>query len=161
MTNRPTSPRNPHLGRVNLPGIFSQLDQALGFIDPSSMATCAWVPRVDIRETPEAFLIQADLPGVDPDAIEIHMDKGVLTIKGERSVAQPDVSEGVFGMRLERQCGTFHRRFGLPDSANAENIQASSKNGVLEVSIPKQPETKPRRIHVRAPESQDKGESTE
>ena len=114
--------------------------------DQSNVVTSEWQPRVDIREERERFVIQADVPGVEPKDIEIHMEKGVLTLKGERR-AEPK-SETTQFTRIERAHGTFHRRFALPDSANAEGITASGKNGVLEIVIPKRPETTPRRISV-------------
>lgn len=115
--------------------------------DPSSVATSQWTPRVDIAEQEDQFLIQADIPGVDPKDIEIHMDKGILTIKGERTHENREEGRGL--VRTERFSGSFHRRFSLPDSADAEGIKASGRNGVLEIAIPKKPETKPRRIEVQ------------
>jgi HSP20 family protein len=114
--------------------------------DQSNVVTSEWQPRVDVREERERFVIQADVPGVEPKDIEIHMEKGVLTIKGERK-AEPKEETSQF-TRIERAHGTFHRRFALPDSANAEGITASGKNGVLEIVIPKRPETTARRISV-------------
>ena len=114
--------------------------------DQSNVVTSEWQPRVDIREERERFVIQADIPGVEPKDIEIHMEKGVLTLKGERK-AEPKTETTQF-TRIERAHGTFHRRFALPDSANAEGITASGKNGVLEIVIPKRPETTARRISV-------------
>ncbi|TDR44034.1 heat shock protein Hsp20 [Tahibacter aquaticus] len=114
--------------------------------DQSNVVTSQWAPRVDIKEEDKRFVILADVPGVDPNEIEIHMDKGILSIKGER---KKDVGEGKLS-RVERQHGGFYRRFALPDSADAEGITASGKNGVLEVSIPKRPETSPRRIAINA-----------
>jgi HSP20 family protein len=114
--------------------------------DQSNVVTSQWTPRVDIKEEDKRFVILADIPGVDPNAIEIHMDKGVLSIKGERS---SDVkSENAKTTRVERSYGSFYRRFALPDSADAEGISANGKYGVLEISIPKKPETTPRRIAV-------------
>jgi HSP20 family protein len=115
--------------------------------DQSSVVTSQWTPRVDIREEEARFVILADVPGVDPQAIEIHMDKGILTIKGERRVENRQ--EGQRYSRVERAHGLFHRRFALPDSADAEGITAAGKHGVLEISIPKRPETTPRRIQVQ------------
>lgn len=112
--------------------------------DQSNVVTSQWTPRVDIKEEDKRFVILADIPGVDPADIEIQMDKGILSIKGER---KKDVGEGKLS-RVERQHGVFYRRFALPDSADAEGITASGKNGVLEVSIPKRPETSPRRIAI-------------
>lgn len=114
--------------------------------DASSVVTSQWVPRVDIKEEAERFLILADLPGVDPNAIEVQMDKGILSIKGERQTES--VTEGDRYSRIERAHGVFYRRFALPDSANPEGITATGKHGVLEISIPKRPETTPRRIQV-------------
>lgn len=114
--------------------------------DASSVVTSQWMPRVDIKEEADRFLIQADLPGVDPNEIEVQMDKGILSIKGERKTGS--VTEGDRYSRIERAHGVFYRRFALPDSANPEGITASGKHGVLEISIPKRPETTPRRIQV-------------
>jgi HSP20 family protein len=114
--------------------------------DQSNVVTSQWTPRVDIKEEAERFVIFADIPGVEPKDIEIHMDKGILTLKGERSIESGKDSERF--SRVERSHGTFYRRFALPDSANAEGIAAAGKNGVLEISIPKKPDTTPRRIQV-------------
>jgi len=109
-------------------------------------AEAQWVPRVDVREEAGRFVILADLPGIATDAIEIQMDKGVLSIKGERS--NPALGEGEKYSRAERRQGAFHREFALPDSADAEGIVASGQNGVLEISIPKKAESTPRKIQV-------------
>jgi HSP20 family protein len=115
--------------------------------DQSNVVTSQWAPRVDIREEDERFIIFADIPGVDPKDIEIHMDKGILTIKGERKVETREDRDRY--SRVERAQGVFHRRFALPDSANGDGITATGRHGVLEISIPKRPETKPRRIQVQ------------
>ena len=117
-----------------------------GGTDDSSVVTSQWIPRVDIKEEAERFVLYADLPGIDPADIEVHMDKGILTIKGERRTEKKEETERF--SRVERAHGVFHRRFALPDSANPENITATGRNGVLEISIPKRPETTPRRIAV-------------
>lgn len=114
--------------------------------DSSSVVTSQWTPRVDIKEEAGRFVILADIPGVDPKDIDISMDKGILTIKGERRTEKTEETERF--SRVERSHGLFHRRFALPDSANPDNITASGRNGVLEISIPKRPETTPRRIQV-------------
>ena len=115
--------------------------------DSSSVVTSQWVPRVDIKEEAGRFVIFADLPGVDPSTIEVDMDKGVLSIKGERKAEAK--AEGERWSRNERAHGVFYRRFALPDSANPDGIQATGKHGVLEISIPKRPEASPRRINVQ------------
>lgn len=116
--------------------------------DESSVVTSQWIPRVDIVEEPTRFLIFADLPGVDPSDVEVLMDKGILSIRGERR-SGIDAQTSRYS-RVERRYGSFHRRFALPDSADPERITADGRNGVLEISIPKRPETTPRRIQVGA-----------
>ena len=137
----------------NLQGEINQvLDRFLntGESDQSNVVTSQWTPRVDIREEDKRFVILADIPGVDPKDIEVHMDKGILSIKGERT-AENKESQGTF-TRVERSHGLFYRRFALPDSADADGIRAAGKHGVLEISIPKKPETTPRRINIAAGE---------
>jgi HSP20 family protein len=107
-----------------------------------------WVPAVDILEEKDCFVLRADVPGVNPDAIEISMEKGVLTLSGERREESTEQFEGL--KRIERVSGRFRRRFTLPEAADAEHITARSANGILEVTIPKQPEIQPRRITVQA-----------
>ena len=115
--------------------------------DQSNVVTSQWAPRVDIKEENTRFVIYADVPGVDPAEIEIQMDKGILTIKGERKTASSE--ENSEFSRVERSHGVFYRRFSLPDSADAASISATGNQGVLEISIPKKPETTPRRIQVQ------------
>ncbi|MFP4244636.1 MAG: Hsp20/alpha crystallin family protein, partial [Ectothiorhodospira sp.] len=105
-----------------------------------------WVPAVDIREEKDAYVLHADVPGVDPKAIEVHMENGVLTIRGDRKEESTEERENY--KRVERVRGSFYRRFSLPDTADAERISARSVNGVLEVRIPKQEKVQPRRITV-------------
>ncbi|MGN6091774.1 MAG: Hsp20/alpha crystallin family protein [Luteibacter jiangsuensis] len=111
-------------------------------------AESAWAPRVDIREEAGRFLILADVPGVDLADIEIQMDKNVLSIKGERKAFTSE-AEGKFS-RVERVAGQFKRSFTLPESADADGITASGRNGVLEIAIPKKAESAPRRIAINA-----------
>jgi len=113
----------------------------------SSIATSDWTPAVDIKETKNEFLIHADIPGVDPDDIDVHMEDGMLTIKGDRESETKEEREGY--KRIERQRGSFYRRFSLPDTANADKISAKSKNGVLEITIPKQEKAQARKIEVK------------
>ena len=111
-----------------------------------NIATSDWTPAVDIKETESEFLIRADIPGVNPDDIDVHMENGMLTIKGERKSETKDEREGY--KRIERHRGTFYRRFSLPDTANADKISAKSNHGVLEITIPKQEKAQARKIQV-------------
>ena len=113
----------------------------------ASIATANWVPLVDISENEKEFTLLADIPGIDPKNIEISMKKGVLTIKGERK--SENVVENENYRRVERQSGQFYRRFTLPDSADADKIEAKLEHGVLTVTIPKQEVAVSRRIEVK------------
>ena len=126
--------------------VFDRFFQAGDNQDESSVVTSQWAPLVDIKEEAERFVIYADLPGIDPQDVEVLMDKGILTIKGERKGETSEQTERY--SRVERRYGSFHRRFALPDSADPDGIAASGRNGVLVITIPKRPETKPRRIQV-------------
>ena len=114
--------------------------------DDSSVVTSQWMPLVDIKEESDRFVLLADIPGVDPQDIDVQMDKGLLTIKGERTLEARSGNERF--SRTERVHGVFHRRFALPDSADPDRITASGRNGVLQIVIPKKPETTPRKIQV-------------
>jgi len=107
----------------------------------------SWAPSVDISENEKAFTLHADIPGVNPDEIEISMEKGVLTIKGARNSEK--VEEGDRYRRVERQRGSFSRSFTLPDSVDTDNIEAASAHGVLTVTIPKQEVAVSRRIEIK------------
>ncbi|MCW5588393.1 MAG: Hsp20/alpha crystallin family protein [Legionellales bacterium] len=114
--------------------------------DDSNVATSQWLPLVDIVENEKAFVLHADLPGVDVKDIQVFMEDGMLTIKGERhSEHQHDEK---FYKRIERAHGEFYRRFSLPDTADGEKIAAKSKHGVLEIVIPKKEKDQSRRIPV-------------
>ena len=112
--------------------------------DPASVAD--WIPAVDILEEKDRFVLRADLPGVEPDDIDVSMDSGVLNVSGERRAAPRPDDAGV--QRIERATGGFFRHFTLPETADAEGITAKCSNGILEVTIPKMPEVRARRIAV-------------
>ncbi|MGA9852824.1 MAG: Hsp20/alpha crystallin family protein [Gammaproteobacteria bacterium] len=114
----------------------------------ANVAATDWVPAVDIKEEPNRFLIHADVPGVDLKDIEITMEDGTLTLKGERKSETREESDGY--RRVERISGQFFRRFTLPETADAEGVAAHGNNGVLEISIPKHEKAQPRRIAVKA-----------
>jgi HSP20 family protein len=114
----------------------------------SNVVTSDWTPAVDIKEDNNAFTIVADIPGVDPNDIDVHMENGVLTLRGERKWQTEEEKEGY--KRVERARGTFYRRFSLPDTADAEKISAKSKNGELFITIPKHEKVQPRKISVES-----------
>ncbi|MBI2799819.1 MAG: Hsp20/alpha crystallin family protein [Gammaproteobacteria bacterium] len=116
-------------------------------LETSNVATSNWMPLVDIKEESNRFLIKADIPGVKPEAIEVTMESGALTIRGERSEEKREKNNGYH--RIERSHGSFYRRFAMPDTADAEHIKATSKDGVLEIEIPKRAIAQPRKIEVK------------
>jgi HSP20 family protein len=107
----------------------------------------AWAPALDISERKDAYLITVELPGVKMDDLEITLEDGLLTIQGERHFAQ-DSSEQQFH-RVERYSGAFRRAITLPAQVQAEQIEATVDNGVLQIVVPKMEEAKPKRIQVR------------
>lgn len=108
----------------------------------------AWLPPVDIHEEAGQFVLNVDLPGVDPKAVEITSDQGVLTIRGHREDSRREARDG--HRRIERITGEFQRRFSLPETADVQNIKAKAVNGVLEVTVPKLAQVQPHRITVEA-----------
>jgi HSP20 family protein len=140
----------------NLPwAVVSQLQDDINRVfgnfseSESSSATAGWIPAVDVFEYSDRFELLIDLPGVDPKEVEITLDNGVLTLSGERR-QEPQASEGAVQQeRCERRQGRFHRRFILPDTADAENVEAAGRNGVLAIRIKKHAKAQPRRISVR------------
>ena len=115
--------------------------------DGTTSAATEWVPAVDTKEEEERFVIEADVPGVDPEEIEITMEDGVLSLAGNRRVEPRTEREGY--RRVERVTGRFYRRFTLPDTADADAIEARFNHGVLVVSIPKLAKVQPRKINVQ------------
>ena len=116
--------------------------------DTETAATAEWTPAVDIKEEPDRYVLWADLPGVSPNAIDITMENGILTLKGERTTESTEQRQGL--KPAERVYGSLYRRFSLPDTADAEGISARSNNGVLEISIPKKAALQPKKIQVIA-----------
>ena len=109
--------------------------------------TTAWAPALDISERKDAYLVTVELPGVEPDDLQITLEDGLLTVQGERHFAH-DSSEQHFH-RVERRYGTFRRSITLPAHVMADGIEASVDNGVLQILVPKMEEATPKRIQVR------------
>ena len=114
--------------------------------DNSEFAVSHWRPAVDIKEEKDRYVIHADLPGVEAKDIEITMENGILTLKGECASNKSEDREGY--KRVERVRRTFYRSFSLPDTADAEKVEAKSKDGVLEIVLPKMQKSQPRWITV-------------
>lgn len=118
------------------------------FDEDSNMATSQWLPSVDIKEKDDQFTIIADIPGVEPKDIEVTMENGMLSIKGERATEKKDEENGY--RRVERSYGSFHRRFSLPETADSEHVVAKGKNGVLEITVAKREASKAKKIKVQS-----------
>jgi HSP20 family protein len=105
-----------------------------------------WVPPVDIQETENELVVKADVPDMEMKDIDVRMENGTLTLRGERKF-EAQKTEGGWH-RVERSYGTFERAFSLPDTVNPEGVKADYKNGVLTVTLPKKEVAKPRQIKV-------------
>jgi HSP20 family protein len=106
-----------------------------------------WTPAVDIYEDAEGVSLKFDLPEVDPKDVEVRLEDGTLTIRGERKLGKEDKKENYH--RIERSYGAFARSFSLPATLDFEKVRAESKNGVLNVFLPKRAEAKPKSIQVK------------
>ena len=105
-----------------------------------------WAPAVDIYETEHELVVKVDLPDVNPQDLDIHVENNLLTIRGERKFENKVKEENY--LRIERSYGSFSRSFQLANSVNSEAIKADYQNGVLTLSIPKREEAKPKLIKV-------------
>jgi HSP20 family protein len=114
--------------------------------DASHIAGGDWTPAVDIKEEDNRYLIRADIPGVKPEDIEITMENGILSIRGERRFEETQHKEHF--RRIERSHGLFYRRFSLPGNTNPDGIEATGKDGVLEIMIPKTLSAQAKRIEI-------------
>ncbi len=108
--------------------------------------TGTWAPAVDIYETADAFVVEAELPGIDAENIDVSVDDGVLTLRGERRL-EKEVQEENYH-RVERAYGVFTRAVRLPADIDADKVKAGYDNGVLKVTIPKTEPKKPKSIPV-------------
>ena len=122
------------------------MQRFFGDEDGNGKTIKAWAPRVDVEETDKEILVKADLPGVDPKAVEISVENGVLTIRGEMKEEKEEKKKNYH--RVERFSGSFYRSLALPPGADAEKVAATSANGVVTVTIPKKPEAQPKKISV-------------
>ncbi|HEV2200719.1 MAG TPA: Hsp20/alpha crystallin family protein [Bryobacteraceae bacterium] len=105
-----------------------------------------WVPAVDIQETENELILKADVPEVEMKDIDVRLENGTLTIRGERKF-EAKKNEGGWH-RVERGYGSFERAFTVPDTVSPEGVKAEYKNGVLTVTLPKKEVAKPRQIKV-------------
>jgi HSP20 family protein len=110
------------------------------------LGTGMWTPAVDIYETNDLVIVKAELPGLTREQVGIEVKDGLLTLRGERKV-EKEVKEENYH-RIERAYGTFQRSFSLPSTIDQEKISAALKDGVLELTLPKREQAKPKQITV-------------
>jgi HSP20 family protein len=113
--------------------------------DEPTSAT-SWSPLADVLETEGNFVMKVELPGVDPDKVDVRLENNVLTVRGERSVDKEYKKES--WLRMERPYGTFSRSFSMPGTIDEGKIKAEFKHGVLSIVLPKKEQAKPKQIAI-------------
>ncbi len=113
-------------------------------------SAAGWTPRVDVEETEKQIIVKADIPGVDPKDVNITVQEGVLTLRGEKKEEREEKKQNFH--RVERFVGEFYRELPLPPGADQEKIVATTAKGVITITIPKKPEVQPKKIAVKAVE---------
>ena len=128
---------------------YSLARELLGW-DPffgTSRPASAFAPSFEVKETNEAFVLKADVPGVEEKDLDVAIHNGVLTVSGSRQAEER--KEGESYAIYERQYGSFSRSFALPDVADGERVEAKLDGGVLTLTIAKKAEAKPRKISIK------------
>jgi HSP20 family protein len=105
-----------------------------------------WAPAVNVREDVNNYYVEAEVPGMSKDDLQIEVENNVLSLRGERRFEKKDEQENYHF--VERSYGSFYRSFALPKNVDGDSIQAEYKDGVLHVTLPKRPEVKPKKISV-------------
>lgn len=122
--------------------MWQEMNRPFGWIEQSNAN-----PAMDVRETPEAFIIEADVPGMKKEEVQIEVQDNVVSLKGERW-SQREENKKDYHL-AERQVGSFRRSVAIPGGFDAAKVAAKFENGVLTITLPKQEEKKPRRIEVK------------
>lgn len=107
-----------------------------------------WMPSVDVRENPEAYVLTAEVPGLRAEDVKVSVHGDTLTLSGEKS--QEERKQGENWYRMERSFGSFQRTFTFPVSMDPSHVEASTKNGLLTITVRKAPQSKPNTIQVKA-----------
>jgi len=139
----------PFIGRSDVPAatrLFEEFFNDIPFSGSTLEGKSNWTPSVDIVEKDGNLILRAELPGLTEKQIDLKLEGNTLTLKGERKLENEDKKETYH--RVESYYGSFTRSFQLPDTVDADKINADYKNGVLTVTIPQKPEVRPREIPV-------------
>lgn len=118
------------------------------FGDRTAATAGAFTPILDVEEDDDTFILYIELPGVNANEVEVSLEENVLTIAGERRFYDEKDADGF--RRIERHFGRFHRAVRLPDRVDPDKVDASFRDGMLTITVPKAEEAKPRRIQVQA-----------
>jgi len=137
---------NPAVAYLNREPLARMFESFFNDAQGEEVSNRNWVPPVDIQETEEGYRLQAELPGLTKEDIDITLENNVLRLSGERKFERDDKKESFH--RVERTYGTFSRAFALPQQVNSEGVQASFENGVLTLLVPKAEQAKPRKISI-------------
>jgi len=132
----------------NFPSSFRTFEDAVARMLNEPRGARPWSPSVDIYENENELVLEADLPDVKLEDIEVRVENQTLTLKGERKFEKNQNSRGYH--RIERSYGTFVRSFSVPASVDAEKVVAEYKSGVLTVKLPKKEAAKPRQVKIEA-----------
>jgi HSP20 family protein len=147
MTVRPLSPVLDRMFSLD-----QELDRALGDAMTNG-ASHVWHPATDVIEQTNGYLIALELPGVEPDGVEVVFEQNILTVRGTKTpTVQPTEDAELRIYTAERVSGAFERSFRLPEHVDGSAIQATFRNGVLTISVPKKPASQPRKITINATE---------
>jgi len=136
----------PFAGFGNLRSVFNGLfDENLGR-SSTQPSVSKWYPAVDVLESKDSYLIRAELPGMKREDIKVEVKNGTLVLSGERKSEKP--ADGVEYRHVERVTAKFWRSFSLPETVKQDGIEATYKDGILEIRVPKAEEAKPRQIEI-------------
>jgi HSP20 family protein len=122
------------------------LSRAVGPDGAQTLASAGWKPPLDLIEEPERYILRADVPGVSAGDVDIKVEEGDLVLRGERRMEE-EISREAF-LRIERPYGEFHLQIALPTSVDPSLIQATHRDGVIEIVLPKKKESLPTRIEI-------------
>ena len=123
-------------------------EDTFGNVALPPLSSNAWMPAVDVKESPDALLFELELPGVTEEKLDITCEGGVLAIAGEKESLKKE-GDGKYHI-VERMFGSFRRSFQLPSNVQPEKIEATLTSGVLQVRVPKMEQPKAKKIEVRA-----------
>ena len=136
----------PFTGLSNLHSVFDDLFDGTSERAPAQRNVSKWYPAVDVLEGKDAYLIRAELPGMKKDDIKVEVKDGALVLSGEMKSEKP--ADGVEYRHVERVAAKFWRSFTLPDNVKQDGIEASYKDGILEIRVAKAEEAKPKQIQI-------------